>query len=379
MPSVKLKQPTTIEALKDLLQSRLSDRCSFELKQDRLRLVESPAKGCSVALRTKNGEPVCYVMGFMPSMALRAGLLVGVMLVFSVVISLILGEFNILLGGAIPFIIVYLAMDVPSRDLVAEVTAIISSDLAQTAPPQPRSPRTRPMAGIAVAVVVVVATLAVINWPASKPAVRPEATALETPVREQVPLRDDLAPFNAATDDRPREYSMAAGIRGRIAFLHPNLKPGEIIPKDTVILRIDTGDLTDSLQRAEQALWALQSDLAVLEARAAAAETEYSILQKSLNEQPGAEKRSEIERQHLLIRRAALERVQEQLDAIADRRALVTSRIADLQRQRQVLDADLGRAEISMPVDVEINVVHVKPDEFIHAGLVLFEATEAAE
>ncbi len=334
MPAIRLKQPTTLEALQDRLQSRLSDRCSFEIKKDRLRLVENHAKGCSVALRTKNAEPVCYVMGFMPSMALRAALLAGVMLVFSLAISLILGEFNILLGGAIPFIIVYLAMDVPSRRLVAEVTALISNDLAQTAQPQPRSPRPWRMAGIAVAVAVVVGTLAVINWPASKPAAvtRPAATALETPAIEQAPAQGNLAPFNSATDDLPREYSMAARLGGRIAFLHPKLKPGAIIPKDTVILRIDVGDLTASLQRAEQSLWTLERELAMLEAGAAAAETEY--------------------------------------------RMSITTRIADIQRQRQQLNADLGRAEISLPVDVEINAVHVEPEDFVHVGLVLFEATE---
>ena len=61
MPSLKLKEPTTIEALDELLQSRLSDRCSVEIESNRLRLVEGGAKGCTVSLRDRAGETICSI------------------------------------------------------------------------------------------------------------------------------------------------------------------------------------------------------------------------------------------------------------------------------------------------------------------------------
>jgi hypothetical protein len=91
-------------------------------------------------------------------------------------------------GGAIPFIIVYFAMVVPSRGLVTDVTAIIGNDLSQTAPPRLQSSLCWPIAGIAVCTIFLISTLAVIKWRSPKSAVfTPEKTTVEMPAPPALP------------------------------------------------------------------------------------------------------------------------------------------------------------------------------------------------
>lgn len=192
MPSIKLKESTTIEALNDLLQSRLSDRCSAEIQSNRLRLVENKAKGCILSLRNRNVETIVSISGFMPSKALRAALLVGIMIALSLTTSLILGGFNILVGGAIPLMIVYFSMVVPSRGLVTDVTAIIGNNLGQTAPPWLQLSLWWSIAGIAVCTILLIGTLTAIKSRAPKPAAvfTPEERINEWPQVE--PVEPDL-------------------------------------------------------------------------------------------------------------------------------------------------------------------------------------------
>ena len=390
MSSIRLKKPTTLDALQALLRSSLSARCSVEVKGERLRVVENGAKGCSVSLLTREDQQVCHVAGLMPSMALRAATFVGVMLVFALSTSLILGEFNIVVGGAIPFLIVFFAVRLPSRDLVANVSAIIGHELGATGQPEPQSQRSWLLAGIAVGVIVL-GVLAVINWPASKSATAVVSTAT-APAIEPPMSEADLAALTPA-EDLPQEYSLVANLRGRIEFLHSNLKQGGIIPKDTVILRINAGDLNDELRRAEEQLQYLNRDLATLKVEASVAEAaaaasrrelarveaEYSKVQATLNGQRATGQQLEAAEYRLALSQQATERSQRDLDGIAKRSKLVESQIADAERELEALQRRLEHAEISLPVDVRVDLVNVEIDEFVAVGSVLFESTEVED
>lgn len=399
MPSVKLKEPTTIEALEELLLYRLSDRCGAEIKSNRLRLVENNAKGCIVSLQARNGETICSISGFMPSKALRAALLVGIMIALSLTTSLILGEFNILVGGAIPFIIAYFTMNLPSRDLVADITVIISSDLAQTAQPRLQSSRWWPIASIAVCAVFLLGTLAVIKWDRSKPAAvsTPEETTSKSPqaLEPSISRGNTASPkvndVNPAREELAKEYSLVADLSGRIDFLHPNLKTGEIIRKETVIARIDPGNLISSLQRVEEELRIRRVELARLEAeesvskelyemkrnQLALAQTQYSQRRDNLDKQQITEELLKVEERQLLVMQQEVEHLQRNLDHLANRKQLMASRISGIEWEQEKLNANLDRAEISLPFDVRIEAVNVKHDDFVSIGSVLIEATKA--
>ncbi|MEZ4811376.1 MAG: efflux RND transporter periplasmic adaptor subunit [Allomuricauda sp.] len=125
MSRVNVTKEATIEILAEHIRSHLGDSVQFKIKNNRLSIEENQFSGCHVTLRQKNGSNRCYVFGFMPSIGARLGLLIGILAFFSIVTSLIIGEFNPIAGGVIPFVIYFLLIDLPSRKLVGKVTQII--------------------------------------------------------------------------------------------------------------------------------------------------------------------------------------------------------------------------------------------------------------
>ncbi len=361
MATLRLKEPTTLEEIGILLESRLPGRFGVEIKNNYLRLVENNAKGCVASLRSRNGENTCSVMGFMPSIALRAGLLVGTIVTLSLITSLVFGELNVLLGGAIPLVIVYVSMRLPSRDLVADIAAVIENELADTSRPRPQIPRWWPIS--VAGIVVLMLALAVLRWPVSEPTAVsiPGNTAIESPIGIE---RVSPQPSDKVL---PSEYSVIAQVSGRIEHLHPNLKPGKIIPKETVLVRIDAEDLEISLQRTEAELDILLSEIETLD-------TEESVVQKVVELRRQTLKEERNERLQSQMRRE-IKGLQHQLESIVNRRRLSESGVTAIEQELAQLRARLERTAIYLPVDIHIDAVLVEPDGFVSAGSILFRAT----
>jgi len=224
-----------------------------------------------VTLRKRNGVTVCNILGFMPSIPLRLALLLGIFAVFSLLISLFLGEFNILLGGAIPFIILYLVMDLPSRALVEEVAGILAKELGQAGRPKGKPSRLWLIRASSIAALLVVAALALVKWPQPGPITIPnrEPAGVEeilTPA-ETEPLGVQLFPAPPSPDAPIKGYSQIAKVTGRINFLNANLSVGKVIPRETIIVGFDSANLMDSLLEAETGLDILNLDKARIDAQ----------------------------------------------------------------------------------------------------------------
>ena len=363
MKSLWLKEPTTLESIGGLLQSRFPDRFAGEIKNDRLRLVESKTKGCIISLRSKNGGTSCFILGFMPSLAHRALLLVGILATLSFLTSLVLGGFNILVGGAIPFAIAFFSMSFPSRALVADISAVVSCEFTESARPRIHSSRWWPIAGAGLGVVLLVA-LAVSKWPATSPAT--ESTPDNTAAESTAPS-DRIFP-QTTNEDLVNEYSVVAEVSGRIYHLHPDLKPGEIISRGSVLVRIGGEDLVHSLRRMDAELNARQSELETIEAEESVVQKTYESRRQQLTGE-GEERLKFVARQEVgnLLR---------ELEILAKRRQFSESGIATTERELTQLRENLERTEISLSVDVRIDAVMVEHDEFVSVSAVLFRASE---
>ena len=155
---IEFTAPINVGALAEALRGELDSSCRIEQKVARLVIVESPAKGCSVALRDSGPGTRCTTFGMMPSILLRAALLVGLLATASAVATLIAGQFSLVVGGAVPIVLLFLIMPLPSRDLMRRVDAALvriaerNNAGANHAPATQRTPATgNQRAGVTVA------------------------------------------------------------------------------------------------------------------------------------------------------------------------------------------------------------------------------------
>ena len=125
MASITLPKELTIDKLDELVRSKLSDTFKVTTKNNRLSIKKNTWSGCKVTLKQRKGQNRCYLFGFMPSILARLGLLVVIFGVFSVIATVLIGEFSLVAGGIIPFFIFFMVISLPSRNLVKQVTQII--------------------------------------------------------------------------------------------------------------------------------------------------------------------------------------------------------------------------------------------------------------
>ena len=72
-------------------------------------------------------------------------------------------------------------------------------------------------------------------------------------------------------------------VAGKITYVHPQLRNGAILPKDTVIIRIEQDDYQLALQQAEATATSHRAQLREVELQTKNLQTELNIVQKKLN------------------------------------------------------------------------------------------------
>ena len=181
-----------------------------------------------------------------------------------------------------------------------------------------------------------------------------------------------------------------AEVSGKISYIHPNLKAGETIPADTVVVRIDTKDYDVSLKQTEADLLASRASLKELEVEEKSTQRALKLAQKNLKvgeaeyarikgvyEKKVVTKSAlDAEEQKVILLRQSLEDLQGRIDSYESRRQSINSQIARAEQAVQNSETILGRTEVSLPFDARIGTVSVDKGEFVSVGSKLFEAVD---
>jgi RND family efflux transporter MFP subunit len=166
-------------------------------------------------------------------------------------------------------------------------------------------------------------------------------------------------------------WEAVAQVRGRVVEVHPRLEVGEVIPPDTVILRIDTTDYELSVAQIEAQL----SELAVSESNAQAS---LAIERRSLElaESNLEDKRRLVEQgtisqtefdeteRSTLAQRLQVQHLESTLALIAPQRERLGAQLTQAQ-------TDLARTAISTPFSCRITETAVEVEQFVSVGQVL--------
>jgi len=184
-------------------------------------------------------------------------------------------------------------------------------------------------------------------------------------------------------------------ISGKISYIHPSLKKGASLAKDTVVLRIEPTTFQFSLEQSAAGLAGSESALKQLEVEERSARRSLDIAKQNLetgqNELDRVlsiwEKRLiarsvvDAEQQKTLQLQQQVEDLQGKLSSYASRKAATRAQIQQSRTQLDQSKDTLGRTEIRLPFDARIGTVSVEEGEYAAVGTVLFEAlgTQAVE
>ncbi len=219
-------------------------------------------------------------------------------------------------------------------------------------------------------IVIVAIAIVVLLVKTKTPVVHQDAgypvKAVEVITAENIPFRARAMAFGnvepAVTLNTKSEVS------GKISFMHPGLKKGASLAKDTVVLRIEPTTFEFSLTESQAALSSSRSTLAQLKVEEKSAKDSLVIVQKNL-----AVEIKELERIQALMDKGIISQstldkekqkvlaLQQQIQDIEGKIASFDSRAnaikAQIKQSKSQVDKSqdtLGRTEVRLPFDARI-------------------------
>ncbi len=170
-----------------------------------------------------------------------------------------------------------------------------------------------------------------------------------------------------------RVWTAVAEVAGRVVEIHPRLRDGEILPKGTVLARIDPVDYRLALAqtRAELAQLAVQEEnarasLIIEERNLELARQAWQRKLKLVQQGTAAQSAADEAERTLLGSRAAVQNLKNSLSLIPSQRQLLQAKSDRAQR-------DLEHTVIRAPFNLRVANLRIEGDQYAAKGQTLFE------
>jgi multidrug efflux pump subunit AcrA (membrane-fusion protein) len=242
---------------------------------------------------------------------------------------------------------------------------------------------------IALAVAVILAFALVKNRaPLAHVEMEMPGRAVQVIHARQIPFRARVTAYGNV--EPATTLNSVAELSGEISYLHPNLKAGETIPADTLVVRIDAEDYQLSLKQTQEDLKASRSSLRELDeeekstrrslqlaqTNLAVGEAELGRLREVYERNLISRSKLDAEEQKTIQLSQQVEDLLGRLNVYESRRQSIQAQIARAEQEVQNRATILGRTEIRLPFDARIGKVSVNESEFVSVGSPLFEAID---
>jgi len=234
---------------------------------------------------------------------------------------------------------------------------------------------------------LIVAIILVKSQPAMKHQVaKKTSTAVKVISAKRYEVPPQISGFGEVIPDILLEGK--SEISGKVVYVHPQLKPGAILPEGTVVLRIEKNDYQLALKIAQADLTVSQANLVELEISVKDVEADLVLVKQRLSLSV-----DELKRSQDLIKRGSISQSKfdtQQSNTLQLKREVQTlkSQLATLPSQREVLKAkevvaqsnvetqqrNLERTVIRLPFTARISEESVENNQFVSQGTVLFKA-----
>ncbi len=204
---------------------------------------------------------------------------------------------------------------------------------------------------------------------------------------QQHNLRPAIIGFGTVMPDLNLEAK--SEVRGRITFIHPELKKGAMLSKDTVLLRIDDKDYRLALTQAKADMLANQASVKEMELTIEnnkldlkLANEKLKLRQRELNRlaklrKTGAVSQSvyEAEHQNLLQQQQEVQKLESLQITLPSDLEVVNAKVAIASAKVEQSQRDLERTELTIPFSGRISNVYTEMDQYVAIGTQLFDVT----
>lgn len=215
---------------------------------------------------------------------------------------------------------------------------------------------------------------------------RPSIPVNYIEVRQQQ-LRPEIVGYGTVKPDV--NLQAKAEVTGRITYINPNLKKGEIFPADTLLLTIDDKDYQLALKQAEADLLANKANLKEMELTIENNELEVKLAQEKLKvrnkeyqrlaklRKTGSISQSKLdaERQNLLAQQQEVQQLKNKQTTLPSDLEVMKAQLAISEAKLQRNQRDLERTEIRLPFNGRISEVFIEMDQYVATGTQLFDAS----
>lgn len=183
-------------------------------------------------------------------------------------------------------------------------------------------------------------------------------------------------------------WEAVAQVKGRVIATHPDLRPGQIIKKEALLVQIDPVEYELAVARLEAAIDQTRANLAELDTEAANIRQLIKIERQSLaltekmlkRRQQAAASRAvsqedvDREEKNFLAARQALQQLENSLALIPSKRKALTAALNLHQADLAQAKIDLENTRIHAPFDCRLADVNIEPGQFVGTGQGLFKA-----
>ncbi|MRI33175.1 hypothetical protein EOPP23_09285 [Endozoicomonas sp. OPT23] len=215
--------------------------------------------------------------------------------------------------------------------------------------------------------------------------VRP-ATPVNVIAIENHSVRPTITGFGVVKPDLLLQAK--AEVSGRITWVHPALKKGEILPKDTLVMMIDDKDYQLALKQAEADLLVSRTNLKEKQLTIKNNQLELKLANEKLKVRQAELKRfsslnksGSVSQSRLDQERQTLLQQQQEVQKLENQRTTLPSELEVMKAKIQIAEAkveqskrDLERTRVVLPFAARISAVHVEQDQYIGKGNSVFDA-----
>ncbi|OQK17621.1 hypothetical protein AU255_07070 [Methyloprofundus sedimenti] len=179
-----------------------------------------------------------------------------------------------------------------------------------------------------------------------------------------------------------------AEVSGKITYIHPQLRNGSILMKDTVIMRIETEDYQSALQQTQATIASNQAklreielqksnllaDLTLVQKKLKLANVELSRMQSLLKKQSISRSSYDNQQVNVLQLQQEVQKLNNQLKTLPEQLASAQANLANSEALVSTHQRNLDRTIIKLPFNARISELAVDENQYINKGTLLYTA-----
>jgi len=233
-----------------------------------------------------------------------------------------------------------------------------------------RSPKLLILPPVVIGILVLLFMVAGKQPPAQAERGEPTRTVrvIEVPLVELVPMAEGYGQVQPA-----RIWTAVSQVAGRVTYIHPRLRDGEILPVDTELVHIDPKDYELALAQAQAELAELnaqeknaRASLNIEKRNQQLAKKELGRIQKLVTKGTSSQSKADETERAMLAYSASVQNLQNTLALVPSQRSVLEAKVALAER-------NLEHTIIRAPFDMRVASLKVEADQYVPIGQSLFK------